>query len=240
VEDGLPAEAGLGALESEEPTPTAARGPRTAARSMRAYHEPNGACPSTHVRLFELLTLEGAQAGLSWETILHKREGYRAAFAGFDSPPSPASTRPTSPASSPMPGIVRNRLKIMSTIANAKACLPPRGARSFDAFIWRFVEGRPVVAGYASLGDLPAKTGRLRGDERELKRRGFAFVGPTVCYAFMQAAGLVNDHVTSCFRYAQIEGTAGGGQRQIRSAASGSGEETMAWPLREAALPVVG
>jgi len=98
----------------------------------------------------------------------------------------------------------------MSTIANAKAVLcPPRELGSFDAFIWRFVEGRPVVAAYASLGDLPAKTAASEAMSRELKRRGFAFVGPTVCYAFMQAAGLVNDHVTSCFRYAQIEGTAG-------------------------------
>ena len=172
-----------------------------------AYHDEEWGVPvHDDVRLFEMLTLEGAQAGLSWSTILNKREGYRQAFRGFD----PAKVARFSPATVERllqnPAIVRNRLKVESTVQNARAVLQvQRDVGSLDAYLWTFVDGAPIVNRWRSLGDLPAETDRSRAMSRDLKRRGFRFVGPTVCYAFMQACGLVNDHVVSCFRRAEIQ-----------------------------------
>jgi DNA-3-methyladenine glycosylase I len=171
-----------------------------------AYHDEEWGVPSHDDRhLFELLVLEGAQAGLSWATILRKREGYRRAFAGFD-PDAVARfgdrdvERLLADA-----GIVRNRLKIESAIANARATLAVRADEgSLDAFLWSFVAGEPIANRWSTLAEIPAETAESRAMSKELKRRGFRFVGPTVCYAFMQAAGLVNDHVVSCFRHREV------------------------------------
>ena len=175
-----------------------------------AYHDEEWGTPlHDDRRLFELLTLEGAQAGLSWATILRKREGYRAAFAGFD----PAAVARLGPRDVERlladPGIVRNRLKVESTLNNARCVLAVQEEHgSLDAYLWSFVDGAPVVNAPRTIADVPAETPLSRDLSRDLKRRGFRFVGPTVCYAFLQAAGLVNDHVTSCFRYAELAGAA--------------------------------
>ncbi len=171
-----------------------------------AYHDEEWGAPSrddTH--LFELLVLEGAQAGLSWSTILHKRDGYRRAFAGFD-PEAVARFGERDVARLLAdPGIVRNRLKIASAIENARRVLEVKAEHgSLSAFLWSFVEGAPIVGGWQEVGEIPAATAESRALSKELRRRGFRFVGPTVCYAFMQAVGLVNDHVTSCYRYAEL------------------------------------
>lgn len=153
-------------------------------------------------RLFELLTLEGAQAGLSWEVVLKKREGYRDAFARFD--PRKVARFTTRRVETLLNNerIVRNRLKVESTINNARALLEIQEEYgSFDAYLWAFVQGEPIVNRYRSLGDIPAQTPLSLRLSRDLKRRGFRFVGPTVCYSFMQAIGMVNDHTTRCFRY---------------------------------------
>jgi DNA-3-methyladenine glycosylase I len=173
---------------------------------MLAYHDEEWGVPAHDDRhLFEMLTLEGAQAGLSWKTILDKRKGYRRAFAGFD-PVKVAAFRPAKVERLLAdPGIVRNRLKVASTVANAGAVLAVQAELgSLDAYLWSFVGGRPIVSARRSLADLPAETDGSRAMSKDLKRRGFRFVGPTVCYAFMQATGMVNDHVRSCFRYAQL------------------------------------
>ena len=150
---------------------------------------------------FEFITLEGAQAGLSWETILRKREAYRKAFAGFD----PAKVARFTPARVERllqdPGIVRNRLKVTSTVGNARAFLKVQAEfGSFDAYVWRFVGGSPLVGSRQTLTDLPARTAESDALSRDLLGRGFKFVGSTICYAFMQATGLVDDHVAGCFR----------------------------------------
>ena len=166
----------------------------------RAYHDEEWGRPSREERhLFEMLVLEGAQAGLSWSTILRKREGYRRAFAGFD-PVVVAAFGETDVARLlGDAGIVRNRLKVESAIASARAVLELRaGGEGLVDFLWSFVGGAPSDARRANLGELPAETAESRAMSRELKRRGFRFVGPTVCYALMQAAGLVNDHVVGC------------------------------------------
>jgi DNA-3-methyladenine glycosylase I len=171
------------------------------------YHDDEWGVPvHDERRLFEFLILEGAQAGLSWSTILHKREGYRRAFANFD----PAKVARFSPAKIERlmldPAIVRNRLKIGSTVNNAARALEmQREAGSLDAYLWSFVDGRSLVGRFRRLGDLPAETAESTAMSKDLKRRGFRFVGPTVCYAFMQATGMVNDHVTSCFRFQQVQ-----------------------------------
>jgi DNA-3-methyladenine glycosylase I len=171
-----------------------------------AYHDEEWGVPvHDDTRLFEMLTLEGAQAGLSWSTILNKREGYRRAFAGFDA----AKVARFSPAKIERlltdPSIVRNRLKVESTVNNARAVLEVQDQLgSLDAYVWTFVEGESIVNGFRSLDELPAETDESRGMSKDMKRRGFRFVGPTVCYAFMQACGLVNDHVASCFRYREV------------------------------------
>ena len=167
-----------------------------------AYHDEEWGVPSHDERhLFEMLVLEGAQAGLSWSTILRKREGYRRAFAGFD----PARVARFGPADVERliadPGIVRNRLKVESAIANARATLEAGG---LDELLWSVVGGEPIVNRRRSLGEIPAETAESRALSKELKRRGFRFVGPTICYALMQACGLVNDHVVGCFRYREV------------------------------------
>jgi DNA-3-methyladenine glycosylase I len=164
-----------------------------------AYHDEEWGVPSRDERhLFEMLVLEGAQAGLSWSTILRKREGYRAAFAGFDVEKvarfGPADVdRLMADA-----GIVRNRLKVESAIANAEAV---READGLAELVWSFVGDEPKVNAWHAVADVPAETEESRAMSKELKRRGFRFVGPTVCYAFMQACGLVDDHTTDCFRW---------------------------------------
>jgi DNA-3-methyladenine glycosylase I len=156
--------------------------------------------------LFELLVLEGAQAGLSWSTILRKREGYRKAFAGFD-PVAVArfGARDVKRLLGDA-GIVRHKGKIEAAIANANAVLAVQEeAGSFDAYVWGFVGGSPIENRFRSLAELPAQTAESTAMSKDLKRRGFRFVGPTTCYSFMQATGLVNDHVVDCFRYREVQ-----------------------------------
>ena len=164
-----------------------------------AYHDEEWGVPSRDERhLFEMLVLEGAQAGLSWSTILHKRENYRRAFAGFDAAKVARFGARDVERLMGDAGIVRNRLKIESAIANARAVLETGGLADL---VWGFVGGEPKVNGWKTLAELPAQTEESTAMSKELKRRGFRFVGPTVCYSFMQACGLVNDHTTDCFRY---------------------------------------
>ena len=167
-----------------------------------AYHDEEWGLPSHDERhLFEMLTLEGAQAGLSWSTILHKREGYRAAFAGFDVEQVARFAQHEIDWLMLDAGIVRNRLKIESAIANARVILE---LDSLDELLWSFVGGEPLVNSWKTLAEIPAETAESNAMSEELKRRGFRFVGPTVCYAFMQACGLVNDHTVDCFRYREV------------------------------------
>jgi DNA-3-methyladenine glycosylase I len=173
---------------------------------LQAYHDTEWGVPQHDDRvLFEFLILEGAQAGLSWETILKKREAYRAAFVNFN----PAKVAKFTPADERKllanAGIVRNRLKISSSISNAKAFLDvQREFGSFDKYIWQFVGGKPIVNAWESLKQAPTKTVESDAMSKDLKKRGFRFVGSTICYAFMQAVGMVNDHETGCFRYKRV------------------------------------
>jgi len=171
-----------------------------------AYHDGEWGVPSRDDRhLFELLVLEGAQAGLSWSTILHKRDGYRRAFADFDADQVAQFGPGDVERLLADPGIVRNRLKVTAAIDNARAVLAVREERgSLADYLWEFVGGEPIVGRFRSLGEVPAETAESRAMSKDLKRRGFRFVGPTICYAFMQATGMVDDHVTSCFRYAEL------------------------------------
>ena len=171
-----------------------------------AYHDEEWGVPvHDERRLFEMLTLEGAQAGLSWATILNKREGYWRAFGGFDPEAVAGFDDHDVERLLADPGIVRNRLKVASTLANARAVLQVQADEgSLDAYLWSFVGGRAKVNRWRRLSDLPSSTAESTAMSKDLKRRGFRFVGPTVCYAFMQAAGLVNDHVMSCFRYREV------------------------------------
>ena len=169
------------------------------------YHDHEWGVPQHDDRaLFELLTLEGAQAGLSWLTILRKREGYRRAFVGFDPAAVARFTERDVERLLEDPAIVRNRLKVESTVNNAARVLEVQAEHaSLDAYLWGFVDGVPVVNRFRRLAELPAETDVSRTMSRELRRRGFRFVGPTICYAFMQAAGLVDDHVVDCFLRAE-------------------------------------
>ncbi len=171
-----------------------------------AYHDEEWGVPLHDDRaLFEFLVLEGAQAGLSWITILRKRDAYRAAFAGFD--PGEVARFEDDDVERLMndPGIVRNRLKIGSAIRNARAFLDVvEEAGRFDRFLWSFVDHVPIDGRRRAADEIPSATPLSRTMSAELKKRGFKFVGPTICYAFMQAVGLVNDHVTACFRYEEI------------------------------------
>ena len=176
------------------------------------YHDEEWGVPAhDDCRLFEFLILEGAQAGLSWETILNKRENYRAAFDQFDPARVAAYDRGKMQRLLNDPGIVRNRLKIGSAVGNAKAFL--RVAEqfgSFDRYIWRFVDGAPRVNSRKSPRQVPAKTAESDAMSKDLKARGFNFVGSTICHAFMQAVGMVNDHLVRCFRYEALGGGRGG------------------------------
>jgi DNA-3-methyladenine glycosylase I len=175
-----------------------------------AYHDREWGVPSHDDRhLFEMLILEGAQAGLSWITILRKRENYRRAFEGFD-PERMARFGPRKiEALLRDPGIVRNRLKVAAAVGNARACLDLAAAEGgLSNFLWRFVDGQPRINRWRSLAQVPANTPESDAMSKALKRRGFKFVGSTICYAFMQATGMVNDHVVGCFRHAElVDGT---------------------------------
>jgi DNA-3-methyladenine glycosylase I len=157
-------------------------------------------------RLFEFLVLDGAQAGLSWLTILRKRDNYRKAFHKFDPRKVVRYSAVDVRRLLADPGIVRNRLKIESAIRNARGVLDIADEfGSFDSFIWRYVDGRPIQNAWRSLAEIPAGTPLSDAMSKDLKKRGFSFVGSTICYAFMQAAGMVNDHVVSCFRHAELK-----------------------------------
>jgi DNA-3-methyladenine glycosylase I len=171
-----------------------------------AYHDREWGVPvHDDRRLFEFLILEGAQAGLSWDTILKKRGNYRRAFAGFDAKRIARFGAKEARALMANPGIVRNRLKIAAAISNAKAFLAvQREFGNFDRYIWRFVGGRPLRNRRRTLKQVPPSTPESDAMSKDLKQRGFRFVGSTICYAFMQAVGMVNDHLVTCFRYRQI------------------------------------
>ena len=174
---------------------------------MLAYHDEEWGTPVHDDRKhFEFLILEGAQAGLSWRTILHRREGYRKAFAGFD--PAKVARFDARKVARLLadPGIIRNRLKVAAAITNARALLAVQEELgSFDAFIWSFVGGRPKRNAWRTLAQIPATSPESDALSRELKRRGFKFCGSTIVYAHMQACGLVNDHLVDCFRYRGVE-----------------------------------
>ena len=156
--------------------------------------------------LFEFLVLEGAQAGLSWLTILKKREGYRTAFDNFDARTIAAYTEETVAALLDNPDIVRNRRKIASVVTNARAFLNVQEEfGSFDTYIWQFVKGTPIQNAWKDIREIPATTPESDAMSKDLKKRGFTFVGPTICYAFMQAVGMVNDHVVGCFRHEALK-----------------------------------
>ena len=172
---------------------------------MTRYHDTEWGVPVHDDRLlFELLTLEGAQAGLAWSTILNKRENYRIAFANFDPRKVARFDRRKIAALMKNPGIVRNRLKIESTVSNARAFIAVQQQfGSFDRYIWQFVNGKPLQNRWRAPRDVPASTALSDLISKELKKQGFRFVGSTICYAFMQATGLVNDHLRTCDRHKQ-------------------------------------
>jgi DNA-3-methyladenine glycosylase I len=175
--------------------------------AMRDYHDSEWGVPLHDDRaLFEFLILEGAQAGLSWSTVLNKRDNYRRAFRDFDIVACARITDARIEKLLQDPGLIRNRLKIESVRDNAKAALQAINAfGSLDAFLWRFVDGTPQQNPWRESGRVPASTAVSDRMAKELKQRGFRFVGTTICYAFMQATGMVNDHVVTCFRYAQLK-----------------------------------
>ena len=173
--------------------------------SIRYHDEEWGTPAHDDVTLFEFLILEGAQAGLSWDTILKKRENYRAAFNSFDPKKIARYDRRKIQTLMNNAGIIRNRLKIASTVQNAKAFLKVQELfGSFDAYIWQFTGGSPIVNAWRSSKQVPASTPASDAMSKDLKKRGFSFIGTTICYAFMQATGMVNDHLTGCFRYSQL------------------------------------
>ncbi|MDB5077865.1 MAG: 3-methyladenine glycosylase [Chloroflexi bacterium] len=189
----------------------AAHGPMRCAwagnlRSIQYHDEEWGVPVHDDRKLFEFLILEGAQAGLSWDTILLRREGYRRAFDQFD-PERVAAYTPEKVAELLAdPGIIRNRLKVAAAITNAKAFLEvQKEFGSFDAYIWGQVGGQPKVNAWRSMSEIPARTDESDALSKDLKRRGFTFVGSTICYAHMQATGMVNDHVIDCFRYKEVQ-----------------------------------
>jgi DNA-3-methyladenine glycosylase I len=170
------------------------------------YHDTEWGVPVHDDRvLFEFLTLEGAQAGLSWRTVLHKRENYRLAFAEFDPEKVVRFDRARIESLLQDKGIIRNRLKVESTVSNARALLDIREEfGNFDAYIWDFVGGEPLVNHWRNMSEVPTSTPQSDAMSKSLKKRGFRFVGTTICYAYMQACGLVNDHLTECFRYHEV------------------------------------
>lgn len=173
---------------------------------MKAYHDREWGVPVRDERkLFEFLVLEGAQAGLSWATVLNKRSNYRKAFDGFDPGRVARYSRKDVRRLLADGGIIRNRAKIHGAITNARKVLEVQQEfGSFARYIWQFVDGRPIRHGFRSLRELPATTPESDRMSRDLRERGFTFAGPTICYAFMQAVGMANDHTTGCFRYRQI------------------------------------
>ncbi|MGA7514406.1 MAG: DNA-3-methyladenine glycosylase I [Candidatus Sulfotelmatobacter sp.] len=173
---------------------------------MIPYHDEEWGVPvHDDGKLFEFLILEGAQAGLSWETILNKRENYRAAFDGFDAQRVARYDRRKIAQLLKNPGIVRNRLKIASTVRNAQTLLKVQEEfGSFDGYVWQFVDGRPRVNSWKARDRVPARTAQSDAMSKALKKRGFSFVGSTICYAFMQAVGMVNDHIVPCFRHDKL------------------------------------
>ena len=175
------------------------------------YHDQEWGVPlHDDLRLFEFLVLEGAQAGLSWLTILRKRENYRRAFAGFDPARVARFDKRKIERLLQDAGIVRNRQKIEAAVSNARAYLAvQKEFGSFDAYVWRFVDGAPRQNRWRKQGELPAKTPVSEAMSRDLLQRGFRFVGPTICYAHMQATGMVNDHLLGCFRHAQVAALGG-------------------------------
>ena len=173
---------------------------------MIEYHDTEWGVPVHEDRkLFEFLVLDAAQAGLSWRTVLRKRENYRRAFAGFDPERVARFTRRDVGRLLRDPGIIRNRLKVESAVANARALLAVREEfGSFDAYVWSFTGGTTIRNAWKRLDQLPAESAESRAMSRDMKKRGFRFCGPVICYAFMQAAGLVNDHLVHCFRYREV------------------------------------
>lgn len=171
-----------------------------------AYHDEEWGVPVHDDRtLFEMLILEGAQAGLSWSTILNKRADYRAAFDNCDPRAVAAYDDAKIAALLANPGIVRNRLKVNAAVKNARAFLiVQREFGSFDAYVWRFVGGRPIKNAWRAMQEVPAHTLQSHALSKDLQKRGFTFVGPTICYSFMQAVGMVNDHIVDCFRYNEV------------------------------------
>jgi DNA-3-methyladenine glycosylase I len=177
-------------------------------------------------KLFEFLVLEGAQAGLSWLTILRRREGYRAAFDGFDVERVARYGEQEIARLLADPRIIRNRAKVRSAVKNARAFLAVQEEfGSFAAYIWRFVDGAPIQNRWERIEEIPAETPLSRAMSKDLRQRGFSFVGPTICYAHMQATGMVNDHLVSCFRHAEVAALSGGS-----AGASGSGSRGLLDP----------
>jgi DNA-3-methyladenine glycosylase I len=168
-----------------------------------AYHDKEWCVPNHDDTVhFEFLVLEGAQAGLSWDTILRKRERYRTVFAGFDPERVARFTPARIERALQDPGIIRNRMKVAGAVQNARAFMQVRSEfGSFDAYVWRFVDGKPVRNRWKSMSEVPATTPLSDALGKDLRKRGFTFVGSTICYSFMQAVGLVNDHIVTCFRY---------------------------------------
>ncbi|MFQ5431866.1 MAG: DNA-3-methyladenine glycosylase I [Nitrospinota bacterium] len=173
-----------------------------------AYHDKEWGVPVHNDRkIFEFLILEGAQAGLSWLTVLKKRQNYKKAFDNFNAEKIARYDRKKVNELLQNPGIIRNRLKIAAAITNARAFLEAKEeCGGFNKFIWRFVGGKPIINKRKKMGDIPATTPESDAMSRELKRRGFKFVGSTICYAHMQATGMVNDHTVDCFRYKELKG----------------------------------
>ena len=179
-----------------------------------AYHDTEWGVPEhDDRRLFEFLVLEGAQAGLSWLTILKKRRHYRRAMEGFDPARVAGFDAARIAALMQNPGVIRNRLKLQAAVTNARAFLAVQEAYgTFDRYLWGFVDGRPQQNHWRTIADVPASTPVSKAMSRDLRRRGFKFVGPVICYALMQAVGLVNDHTVDCFRHAGISALGGGGE----------------------------
>lgn len=174
---------------------------------MCDYHDKEWGVPlHDDLKHYEFLVLDAAQAGLSWRTVLNKRENYRKAFYGFDPARVARFTERRVEKLLQNPGIIRNKQKVRSAVTNAKAFLAVQQEfGSFDAYIWRFVEGKTILNHWQKLEELPAETAESRAMSKDMKARGFAFCGPTICYAYMQAAGLVNDHIIECFRHAEVQ-----------------------------------
>ena len=173
---------------------------------MTAYHDEEWGVPVHDDRLhFEFIILEGVQAGLSWRTVLHRRDAYRQAYDNFDPAKVAKYTEADTERIMAHPGIIRNRRKIESAVQNARAFLAvQKEYGTFDRYIWGFVGGKPRLNSFTSFKEMPAETEESRAMSKDLKKRGFNFVGPTICYAYMQAVGMVNDHIVDCFRHSEL------------------------------------